>query len=97
MKFLIECLDKPDSSALRAEHRPAHRAYLEAIQPKLFLAGGLVDEAGATRGSLFIAEVADWAEAKDLIEQEPNVKAGVFASVAILEFRHLISDGVRVV
>jgi uncharacterized protein YciI len=94
---MIECLDKPDSAALRAEHRPAHRAYLASIQPKLFLAGGLLDEAGASRGSFYIAEVADWAEARNLIEQEPNVQAGVFEKVSIYEFRLLIADGARVV
>lgn len=97
MKFVIQCRDKPDSAALRAEHRPAHRAYLEAIQPKLYQAGGLLDETGTLRGSLFIADVADWAEAEQLVAQEPNVKAGVFASISIFEFRLLIADGARVV
>ncbi len=81
--FVITALDKPDGAPLRAEHRPAHRAYLAEQGTMLKVAGPLLDDGGAMIGSLFIIEVAHRAEAEAFHAADPFSQIGLFASFEI--------------
>ena len=81
--YVITAFDKLDGAALRAEHRPAHRAYLAEQAPMLKIAGPLLDDAGAMIGSLFIVEAAGRSDAEAFSAGDPFSKIGLFAQIEI--------------
>lgn len=83
-------------AASRSANRPAHRAYIETVQPKLVHAGAMSNASGETCGSLLVVEAADRAEAERIIADDPYSKAALFDSVTIRAYRVAILDGVRV-
>ncbi len=87
--FAIHCLDKPESGALRAQTRALHLAYLDAIEPRIFVAGPLLDLEGVAMGSLMIVDCADRRAAYDFAAGDPYSLAGLFQSVAITAWRQV--------
>lgn len=88
MLFIIYQEDGPDSAALRAQHRPAHFAYLEEHKDILVLGGALLGDDGETRtGSVLIINVPSRADAERFSADEPLRKAGTFSSVKISRMR----------
>lgn len=88
MLFIIYQEDAPDSAALRAQHRPAHFAYLEEHKDILVLGGALLGDDGETRtGSVLIVNVPSRADAELFSANEPLRKAGTFRSVKISHMR----------
>lgn len=94
MWYLIEGFDVADSLAKRIEHRPAHRARLQALkeQGRLLVAGPIpaIDAldpgpAGFV-GSVIIAEFASLADAQAWADAEPYLAAGVYANVGVRPF-----------
>lgn len=80
MLFVLSCLDKPNSNALRMEIRPRHLAYIEAHRAMIKLAGPFVGEDGQTMvGSMLIIEAADLAAAKSFAANDPYALGGLFA------------------
>lgn len=88
--FAIHCIDKPESAALRAETRPAHLAYLEAVGGSILAAGPLLDLDGAPMGSLLIIDFPDRKSAIEFAAQDPYSLAGLFASVAVTAWRKVL-------
>jgi uncharacterized protein len=79
---LVVCRDGADALARRAAASKEHLAYIEALLGELNLAGPLYDAAGLQPvGSLFVYRTTSLARARELIENDPFFKAGVFASV----------------
>ena len=62
--FAIIAHDRPDTGTLRADTRPRHLPYLEAIVAQTVAAGPMLDESGLPTGSLIIADFADLDAAK---------------------------------
>ncbi len=91
MQFIIYCKDKPDALELRMATRPAHLAFIEATPLPIVLAGPLLGEDGAMRGSMFIVEADDLAAAQRFSAADPYRIAGLFASVEIHGFRTVVS------
>ena len=87
--FVISCIDKPDSLALRMATRPAHLAYAhsEGIPATVKLGGPYLDDKGDMAGSLIIVEAPDLAAAIKFSENDPYRLAGLFQSVDIRPFR----------
>jgi len=96
MHFTIRCTDKAGSLDLRLATRPAHLAYLQANIAKLVLVGPVLDEAGRAKGSLYVVDVADRAEAERLAADDPYAKAGLFSHVEIDPVRVVFKDGAQV-
>ncbi len=82
--------DKPDSSDVRADNRPAHLDYLKAHASQVAQAGPLLDPAGDMVGSLIILDVADLATAQDWADADPYAVAGLFANVELIEWKRVI-------
>lgn len=76
--FVLMCVDKPDSLAVRMAHREAHLAYVGERRGVVRLAGPLLDEAGEMCGSLLILDVATRAEAEAFAAGDPYQIGGVF-------------------
>ena len=88
MLYIIYQEDGPGSPALRAEHKPAHFAYLEEHQDMLVLGGAmLADDDKARIGSVLIINVPKRAAADRFSENEPLRKAGTFKQVRITRMR----------
>jgi uncharacterized protein YciI len=94
MLFVITCLDKPESLALRQATRPTHLDYL-ATQPVMY-GGPLLDDAGQPCGSMLVVDVADHAAAAVFAANDPYAEAGLFASTTIRGFRAVFKDGAAV-
>jgi len=88
MLFVLTAIDRTDAPGLRLANRPEHRAYLESLGNKLFLAGPLLAPDGVTPiGSLVILDAADLTEAEALAAGDPFAKIGLFASTTISPYQ----------
>ncbi len=88
MFFVIYCVDKPGSSALRASTRPAHMDYLRANAARIAAAGPFESDDGEIMtGSLLIVDMADKAEVRAFCDGDPYAKAGLFERVEIRRWK----------
>ena len=85
--FVLTCIDKPDSLAVRMAAREDHLAYVRDRPGVVQLGGPFLDGAGQMAGSLIIVEAADLGTAKAFSASDPYVLAGLFESVDIRPFR----------
>jgi uncharacterized protein YciI len=84
--FVLHCLDKPDSLALRMANREAHLAYV-AGKTEVKLGGPMLDDKGDMAGSLLVLDVADKAAAEAFSAEDPYTRAGLWQRVVITGFR----------
>jgi len=91
MLYLIVARDGSDAEAQarRAAARPAHleAAKARVEQGLLPLGGALLDEQGAMIGSAVVIEAADEVEAREIVDNDPYTKAGVWVSYDIWPFK----------
>ena len=87
--FVISCIDRPDSLALRMATREAHLAYANTGEKpvKVRIGGPYLDEKGNMAGSLLIVDAPDRATVEQFSRDDPYVKAGLFQSVDIRPYR----------
>ncbi len=85
--FVISCVDKPDSLALRMATREAHFAYLRGKVDVMRLGGPYLDAKGDMAGSLMVIEVEDLAAAQAFSAGDPYRLAGLFERVDIRPWR----------
>jgi uncharacterized protein YciI len=88
MLWIIACVDKPNTAAIREKHLQPHRDYLGSQRKILVLAGATQSDDGATAiGSLFVVNVNSRAEAKAFSDGDPFTQNGVFSSITITRMR----------
>ena len=88
MLWVISCVDKPNTAAIREQHLLPHRSYLQGQKGILVLAGATQSDDGKEAvGSLFVVNVNSRTEAKAFSDGDPFTKAGVFSSVTITRMR----------
>ncbi len=93
MLFMIYCLDKPNSSLLRMENRPAHFKYIDETVNIIRAGGPILAENNETMiGSLVVVECNSVEDARQWSDNDPYVKAGLFQSREIRPFRWLVSN-----
>lgn len=98
MWYAIIGQDRKNSLEARLAARPQHLARLEALRDagRLRLAGPFpaIDAAdpgpAGFTGSLIVAEFDSLAEAKAWADADPYLAAGVYASVDVRPFRHVL-------
>ena len=91
MLFVLICTDKPNATALRADTRQRHLAYIDAHKDQVKIAGPFTSDDGQTMlGSMIIIEAADAAAARTFAANDPYALAGLFQSVEIKPWRWLI-------
>ncbi|CAM5533756.1 putative protein YciI [Aquamicrobium terrae] len=85
MLFALICRDKPGHLQTRQDTRPAHVAYLNALNDRgaLMFAGPFHDGQGSPDGSLVVISAADRPSAEAIAADDPYAKAGLFESVEI--------------
>lgn len=88
MLWIIFCVDRPGTEALRNQYLEAHRAYLGANVDRLFFSGPHLSDDGATQiGSVFILKAEIREDAQAFLEGEDLYRAGVFETVTIRRVR----------
>jgi hypothetical protein len=88
MLWVISCVDKPNTAAIREQHLQPHRDYLQSQKGILVLAGATQSDDGSTAiGSLFIVNVDSRAKAKAFSDGDPFTKNGVFSEIKITRMR----------
>ena len=88
MLWIISCVDKPNTAAIREKVLAPHREYLGSQKGILVLAGATQNDDGTQAiGSLFVLNVGSRAEAKAFSDGDPFTKAGMFRSVTITRMR----------
>ena len=85
MHFAFLCQDKPGALQVRLETRPDHLAYLNGLNAdgKLAFAGPFLGDDGKPTGSLVVVKAETIDEARQIAENDPYAKAGLFASVEV--------------
>ena len=78
MHFVITAIDRENSRDLRMATRPAHFEYVQRTGV-VRLGGPFLDAEGGMIGSLIIIEAPDLAAAKEWQQNDPYMKAGLFA------------------
>ena len=87
MHYIIHCLDKPESSEIRAANLEAHKAYVAAAPVRVIISGPLVAEDNSTAiGSCFLVEAASLQDAEALNRDDPLNRAGLWAQISIHPF-----------
>jgi len=89
MLIALIARDKPGALQTRLDNREAHLAYIKETGA-VAQAGPLLDDAGAMAGSLVILDVADMEQAQEWAANDPYAKAGLFASVELIEWKKVI-------
>ncbi|WP_291322391.1 YciI family protein [Desulfonatronospira sp.] len=74
--------DKPGGLEIRQAQREKHVAMLKDLQARglIHFAGPLLDDRGEMNGSLIIFDTEDVEKVKSIMDQDPYVQAGLFAS-----------------
>jgi uncharacterized protein YciI len=77
--FAVEYVYNPDQDALRAEHRPAHRQWLEGLvaEGAVLASGPFTDGSGA----LLLFSAVDEAALNKLVSEDPFARAGAISAV----------------
>jgi uncharacterized protein len=88
--YVIVCFDRPDSAALRDQHRASHQKFLNEHTKKILFGGPLKNTPdGPSTGALIVVDCATRQEAEALIAADPFYRGGVYESVAVRAFKQV--------
>ncbi|MDF2368859.1 YciI family protein [Sneathiella sp.] len=94
MLFIAHCTDKADHLQVRLDTRPDHLEFLKAKGDALKVGGPTLGVDGETpNGSLLIFEDANLETAKAWAAKDPYTAAGLFESVIVQPWKHVIGGG----
>lgn len=84
MYFIILTTDKPNSTPLRQDTRPAHLEYAARFGEQIVAGGATLTDDGQTMtGSFLLVEMPDRAAVEEFVRDDPYVKAGLFETIEI--------------
>ena len=89
MLYCLFCKDKENSIEIGMQNRERHLNYVAETNVVKY-AGPLLSDDDQMIGSLIIIDVQDKKEAKIWSQNDPYMKANLFAEIEILKFKHLI-------
>jgi uncharacterized protein YciI len=85
--FVVLCFDGPNAPGLRAAATAAHLSYIDTVLDEINVAGPLYDETGLlSYGSLYVLRTTSARRAREIVENDPYYKAGVFIDVRYQRF-----------
>jgi hypothetical protein len=88
--YAIICYDRPESAALRDQHRAAHQEFLKIHSSRIVFGGPLKDTAeGPSNGALLVVDCKTREEAEALIGADPFKRGGVYQSVTVRAFKQV--------
>lgn len=88
MAVVALCRDDPavDTAALRATALQQHFAYIESVLDRLLVAGPIRDASGKQIASLLIYDVDEIDAARQLLENDPYYRAGIYSDIEFSPF-----------
>lgn len=89
--FAIECTDKLGGLEIRQANRPAHLDYLNTLGTKIAFAGPFLNDEGNPTGSLLMVRCNDIHAAREIADNDPYAKAGLFQSVTVRAWKWVIN------
>ncbi|MFY9512807.1 MAG: YciI family protein [Rubrivivax sp.] len=90
MIHVFHLVDHPESTALRQQLRPAHKAYLAQVAEHIAFAGPLLADDGSTMiGSLLAIDFDSREAALRWLADEPFTQAGLYARSEVHAFQNL--------
>ena len=92
MLYALICMDRPNSTDLRAKARTDHLAYLASLGDKMKFAGPFLDDAGISTGSLVMIEAENRKGAEQMAANDPYKLVGLFSSVEIKPWRWTLKN-----
>lgn len=91
MIFAIICHDKPNQKDVRAFHRDAHFAHLDAYADHIVEAGPLLaDDGSYSVGSLLIVDFPDRSSVEAFASADPFHHAGIFESITVRPYKKIL-------
>jgi uncharacterized protein YciI len=88
--YAIVCFDRPDSAALRDQHRGAHQKFLSENSKKILFGGPLKNTPdGPSTGALIVVDCATRQEAEAFIAADPFHRGGVYETVSVRVFKQV--------
>ncbi len=88
MLYAVICRDKPGHLKVRQSNRAAHLAYIE--ETGIVKMAGPFLENGEMCGSLIVLDTDSFAAAEAWATGDPYKTAGLFESVAVIEWKKVI-------
>lgn len=96
MYFIIMTTDKPNSTHIRQETRPAHLEYIQGFGRQIVAGGAtLTDDGKGMTGSFFLVDMQDRAAVETFLRNDPYVKAGLFQRVEVRPWRKVIFNALE--
>jgi uncharacterized protein YciI len=92
MEFVLYCIDAPDAAPTRARVRLAHLEHALRHRAHFRYGGPLLDDAGATKGSLMVMDFPDRPALDAYLAGDPYFQSGMFASVAVWPSRQIFPE-----
>lgn len=87
MLFVVQFRDDPDQRHLRPELMAAHLAFLKANEARVRVAGSLRKESDDRAiGGMWIVDVEQYGDVRELYEQDPFWTGGLRASVEVYRY-----------
>lgn len=93
--FVMIGWDGPDGVDLRKQHHDSHVSHILELdrQGKIPFAGPIKsDSCDKSIGAVIVLEATDVQEARELIDRDPYVLAGVFKSVSVNCFKQFLPN-----
>ena len=92
--YALLCFDRPDSAAMRDQHRAAHLEFLQKNSKRIVFGGPLKNTPeGASTGALIVVDCASRKDAEEFIAGDPFHQAGVYESVVVRAFKKVFPQG----
>ncbi len=91
-RFVMMCVDRPESLALRMATRERHLAYITANGEGVRAAGPMLDDAGRMCGSLFLIDAEDARAVRAFNAADPYTQVGLFERVDVLAWRQTVGE-----
>ncbi|PNG50563.1 MULTISPECIES: YciI family protein [Comamonadaceae] len=86
--------DLPGTASKRQAVVSEHRKYMEVNAAKVLAAGAtFTDDGKSVKGGSYVVKVADMAEARKFVDDDPFTKAGLRAVVFIQPWIRAVFDG----
>ncbi|MGN6317817.1 YciI family protein [Trinickia sp.] len=90
MLYAIHLLDNHGTADIRAQVRPAHKAYLATVADRVAFAGPLLADDGKTAvGSLLVIDFPSREAVLAWLDAEPFTRAGLYAVSSVHRFENL--------
>ena len=96
MQFVITAYDGENAPERRMAVRPRHLEGMANLGKHILCAGGLLNEAGQSTGSVLVVDFEDRAALDDYLNIEPYILENVWERVEVAPINVVILDGEKV-